>query len=80
MGWGKITKTIIFCCSIFLVFVLIPTNIDSNTSQIMALGVVPGISYKIAECIIKRYNTLSDLFDTYQGLESEDEKKNLLKD
>ena len=33
MGWGKITKTIIFCCSIFLVFVLIPTNIDSNTSN-----------------------------------------------
>jgi crossover junction endonuclease MUS81 len=55
-------------------------NIDSNTAQIMALGVVPGISYKMAECIIKRYNTLSDLFDTYQGLETEDEKKNLLKD
>jgi len=33
MGWGKIAKTIIVCCSIFLVFVLIPTNIDSNTSN-----------------------------------------------
>ena len=33
MGRGKFTKTIILCCSIFLVFVLIPTNIDSNTSN-----------------------------------------------
>lgn len=55
-------------------------NIDSYTSQIMALGVVPGISYKMAEAVINKYKTLGDLFDTYQGLVSEDEKKGLLKD
>jgi crossover junction endonuclease MUS81 len=54
-------------------------NIDAPTSQIMALGVVPGISYKIATSILKEYNTLSDLFDTYQGLETEEEKIHLLK-
>ncbi len=54
-------------------------NIDAPTSQMMALGVVPGISYKMATAIIKKYNTLSDLFDTYQGLETEEEKKHLLK-
>jgi crossover junction endonuclease MUS81 len=54
-------------------------NIDAPTSQIMALGVVPGISYKIATAILKEYNTLSDLFDAYQGLETEEEKIYLLK-
>ena len=54
-------------------------NIDAPTSQMMALGVVPGISYKMATAIIKKYNTLNDLFDTYQGLETEEEKKHLLK-
>jgi crossover junction endonuclease MUS81 len=55
-------------------------NIDPITSQIMALGVIPGISYKMASVIINKYKTLSDLFDAYQGLELEEEKKSLLKD
>ena len=54
-------------------------NIDAITSQIMALGVVPGISYKMATSIIKEYKTLGNVFDIYQGLETEEEKKHLLK-
>ena len=46
----------------------------------MALGVIPGISYKMASVVINKYKTLSDLFDAYQGLELEEEKKTLLKD
>ncbi|MDC3374297.1 peptidoglycan-binding protein [Acidimicrobiia bacterium] len=33
MGWGKITKIVFICCSIFLLVILIPTDIDSNTSK-----------------------------------------------
>jgi crossover junction endonuclease MUS81 len=54
-------------------------NIDSITAQSMALGVVPGISYKMSDSVIKKYKSLGNLFDTYQGLETEDEKKHLLK-
>jgi len=54
-------------------------NIEPITAQCMALGVIPGISYKIANQIIKKYKTLGDLFDAYQSLETEEEKINLLK-
>ena len=33
MGWGKITKIVFICCSIFLLVILIPTDIDTNTSK-----------------------------------------------
>ena len=54
-------------------------NIEPITAQCMALGVVPGISYKMATEIIKKYKTLGDLFGAYQSLETEEEKINLLK-
>ena len=54
-------------------------NIEPNTAQCMALGVVPGISHKMAMFIMEKYKTLGDLFDAYQGLETEEEKIHLLK-
>lgn len=55
-------------------------NITPKISQVMAFGTIPGVSYKIGEAILKKYNTMADLFDTYLGIETEEEKEKLLED
>ena len=55
-------------------------NIDPKTTQILALSNIPGISKTIGTVIINKYSSLADLFDIYQGLETEQEKELLLKD
>jgi crossover junction endonuclease MUS81 len=55
-------------------------NIDPKTTQILALSSIPGISKNVGRVIIKQYESLANLFDTYQGLETEKEKEELLKD
>lgn len=53
-------------------------NITPQTSQVMAFGTIPGVSYKMGEAILKKYNTMADLFDVYLGIETEEEKEKLL--
>ena len=53
-------------------------NITPSNSQAMAFGTIPGVSFKMGEIILKKYGTLGDLFDTYLGLETEEEKEKLL--
>jgi crossover junction endonuclease MUS81 len=55
-------------------------NIDPKTTQILALSNIPGISKTIGTVVINKYSSLADLFDIYQGLETEQEKELLLKD
>ena len=55
-------------------------NITPSNSQAMAFGTIPGVSFKMGEIILKKYKTLSDLFDTYLGLETEEEKEKLLEE
>jgi crossover junction endonuclease MUS81 len=55
-------------------------NIDPKTTQILALSNIPGISKTIGSIVIDKYTSLADLFDIYQGLETEQEKESLLKD
>lgn len=53
-------------------------NITPFNSQVMSLGTIPGVSFKMGEAILNKYKTLGDLFDTYLGIETEEEKEKLL--
>ena len=53
-------------------------NINANTVQKMAISNIPQCSMKISDAIITKYGSLMDLFDIYQGIETEKEKEQLL--
>lgn len=53
-------------------------NITPKHCQLIYLSSIPGISTKMAEFIIEKYQTLSHLLDIYKDLQEEKEKENLL--
>jgi crossover junction endonuclease MUS81 len=53
-------------------------NIQPRQAQILMFSNIPGVSVTIGEIIINTYGNVMELFDKYQGLESEDEKERLL--
>ena len=53
-------------------------NIQAREAQILAFSNIPGISVKVGEAIITKWNTLSELVDAYFGLETEEEKEQIL--
>ena len=44
----------------------------------MAISNIPQCSMRIGESVINTYGSLMDLFDVYQGIETEKEKEELL--
>lgn len=53
-------------------------NIQPKEAQILMFSSIPGVSAKIGDVIIAKYGSLMELFDVYQGIETECEKETLL--
>lgn len=53
-------------------------NIQPKEAQILMFSNIPGVSVKIGEVIINKYSNIMELFDIYQGIETENEKEKLL--